>query len=240
MKSASLIVATVFLLSFIPARAEQSSKPKPTRIAVVDIGRVLNTCKEKAQIEARLQTKRDEASRAQTAAQKEIQELQFNLKMLNPDTEAYQKQRDAIAKTLIEHQVHLRFRSEQLIRDQIRQYHGLYTKIQEACGAVAKENGYDLVLHTISRTPKFKTREALLNHIAMRNILWAADNLDITEKVIQNLDTKFQLLLIPLNRLQPLEQLLLPIHLRSRTTFQGQLVLVEVESRSDHTTLAYG
>lgn len=183
------IVLAVGLSSWLTARGQDAGRrARPTAVAVVAVQRVFNTCKEKADIDASFRSALEQAEADRETRAKQIQQLQYDLELIAPDANAYSEKRSEIERSLVELQVESTFRKNQVVREQMLRYDALYHKLKEVCAEAARESGYDLVLFRESDELKYKTPQELVNQIGGRKVLYASEDLDITDQVIQKLN----------------------------------------------------
>jgi len=182
------IGAVIGLANWASVRAQPAGGAQPTAVAVVEVGTVFNTCKEKVDIDADARSGQERADVDKDEREKDIKTLQFDLELINPNSPQSKKKRQEIERKVIEYQVEIQFRRQQIGREQMRRYELLYTKLRDTAGEVAQANGYDLVLFKEKEELRYKTPQDLVNQIGGRKVLWAAERLNMTDQVIQRLN----------------------------------------------------
>lgn len=188
-----LIVAAILGFGALGlASAAQALKGRPTAVAVCDITRAFDALKEKAQVEADLQTRTQNLQQLENDKKNELRQLQSDLELLAPDTPAFEQKQMELERKSVELQAWAAYESAKLQRERAVQIEGLYRKMVDAIGRVAKENGFDIVLY---KEPAINFRgakpEQLAPLIQMRKVLYTADNLDITDLVLNTLNNEF-------------------------------------------------
>lgn len=172
--------------------AQAAGGARPTAIAVVDIEEVLNNLEERKSIRADLSSKLENLQKWEQSKRKELQNLQNDLKILDPSDEAYKKMRESLDKKSIELGVELKYRQRQLEMEQALQLESIYRKMVGMIERVAKQDGYELVLFK-DKLPQVQGANAqqLIGMMNMRKVLYAADRLDLTDPVTQRLNNEF-------------------------------------------------
>lgn len=184
----TIVAAAAVLMSVSLAHAQ-----KATGVAVVDVQRAFDSLKEKSQIEADLQTQADKVKQEDQERTTKIKELQQDLSILQPGTAAYEKKQEEFERAALDRQVWLNFQQQKLNRERAVRIENIYKKMLNAIGRTATQNGYQIVLFKeppvqFSNVTKPEQISAL---IQVRKVLWSADELDLTDQVIQKLDNEF-------------------------------------------------
>lgn len=189
----SLVMALVTFSAVLGAGAQTLTTARPTKVAVVDVLKIFNGLQEKAQIEADMRTKSEQLQKEEQTRRQELQDLQNDLKILAPDTQAYTQKTEQIKSKVIELRVWSEIQADGLKSESSLQLAGLYRKMVQSIGKVAKENGYDLALYK-EQQPDFENvkAEAINQLIQLRKLLWSADDLDITDQVITRMNNEYK------------------------------------------------
>jgi len=178
---------------FAGAKANHYLAGKPTAVAVVDVQRAFDSLQEKDQIEADLRAEAERLKVDEENKKKSIRELQADLEILAQGAPAWKQKKAALDTALIELQVWRSFETNKLNRERGVQIENLYRKVVDAIGRVAKDNGYDVVLFK-EKPVEFKGAkpEQIPTLIQVRKVLWSADELDLTDLVIQQMNAQFR------------------------------------------------
>jgi Skp family chaperone for outer membrane proteins len=183
------ILAAAAVIGFTTAAQAQ----KATGVAVVDVQKAFDALKEKTQVEAELQTAADLVKSEDTKRQTKLKELDQDLKIMAVGTAPYEKKQEELERAALDRQVWLQFQQAKLNRERAVRIEAIYKKMLETVGRVAQANGYKLVLFkeqdvNLSSISKPEQISAI---IGSRKVLWASDDLDLTEQVIQRLNNEF-------------------------------------------------
>lgn len=186
--SALLVVALV-----VTTQATSNLLARPTAVGVVNIEEVVASLTEKQQLDAEMKTKRDSLAAEQATRQKQIEKLEFDLNALRVGTPAYEAKQEQLQKAVLELQVWIRFEQQKAGRELGLQTERLYKKILTACERVGVDNGYDLVLFRESDVDaSFENPQQLQALIQLRKVLYASDQIDLTDQVIQRMNNEYE------------------------------------------------
>lgn len=190
------IVAVAFAVvaaGLVSAHATSRMMARPTAVAVADLQRVFENLNEKVQLEADIQSQAEQIKQEQDKRQRELQLLKGDLDLLAPDTPAYQQKQSQLEQEAIQLQAWMAFQQKKLQRERVAQIENLYQKVLDTLSAISKQNGYDVVLFK-EQDVDFKNAkpEQLSGAIQVRKVLYAADDLDITDQVITRMNNDFK------------------------------------------------
>ncbi len=171
---------------------ESALAGRTTSVAVCDVQVTFASLKEKAQIEADIQTQKQRLQQEKQKREQEIRQLQSDLEILSPDTPAYDQKQQELEQKSIRFQAWAAFQNKKLNRVRALQVEKIYKHMIDAIGRVAQENGYDLVLYKEGAV-KFRGAkpEQLSGLIQIRKVLWSAEDLEITELVVTTMNNEF-------------------------------------------------
>jgi len=186
-----LAVLVVFI-GLVSVRADQAPV-NGTAIGAVDVQTVFDALQEKNQIEADLKTKIEDLNREEQDRKSRLQSLQTDLEILAPGTGAFNDKREQLEQEVIELQVWRQIQNQQVARGRSVHIERLYRKVLDAIGRLAESNNMDMVLFREKPVDFTGTKpEALNTLIQMRKVLWVADQLDLTDQVIQMMNNEFE------------------------------------------------
>jgi len=189
---ATLLLITAILGLVLGAAANMDRQGKPTAMAVVDIQDVFNGCKEKTTIDADVTQAIEKLNQEIEDGKLQIRQLQADLELLRAGEPAYEQKRQQIGKRLVELKVAEEFGKQRIGREQMIRYESLYRTMRSTCAEVAKAGGYDLVLYRESKKLQYQNFAQLVNQIAGRKVLYASEQLDITDPVLLKMNTQWQ------------------------------------------------
>ena len=192
MWAALILIVSIGFLGLAGANASYMLAGRPTATGVVDVQMVFESLKEKMQIEADLKSQLEQLNLQEQEQKQELQELKSDLDILAPDSPAYNEKQNQLEQKAIELQTWRTFQTQKLNRERGLQIERLYRKLIEAVGNVAQQNGFDLIMFK-EKPVDFRGAkpEALNTLIQVRKVLWAAQDLDLTDQVTQLMNNQF-------------------------------------------------
>ncbi|MBI1337055.1 MAG: hypothetical protein GC164_08845 [Phycisphaera sp.] len=191
-KALVVLLAVLMLAGYVTAQGRTAGRGRPTAVAVCDVQRAFDAMEEKKHVEADLQTRAQKLQQEKQDREKEITQLQSDLDMLAPDTPAYDQKQADLERRAIEYRAWLEFQTNKLNRDRATSIESLYRKLLDSIGTVAKDNGYDMVVFKETAVNfKGAKPEQLSALIQVRKVLWASDDLDITDLAITQVNNAF-------------------------------------------------
>jgi len=195
MRHAYRIALTVGVLAAValllrPGRAQDGAAAPavPTRVAVCDVAQVVNSCESvriaSQQMTQHLQDLRKDDRRRQG----ELDELRKELGEYTAGSEPYEKVLARMEKLTVERNVWLELEKKKAERQRTRLTRQTYERIRAAAAAVARQRGFDIVLSVDRGDLVGESSPELVNDMARRNVLYAAEQVDITEAVLTRLN----------------------------------------------------
>lgn len=176
-----------------------AGKARPVAVGVVDVQKVFDSLAEKVQADADLQTKADRLQQEGQDRERKLQDLQKDLEVLAaPGSPTHTQKQEELERLAIEFQSWRNFQSQKLQRERAIRYEQLYRRMSETLGQLARENNFDVVLF---KEGAFDTRnvkpEQLGTVIQLRKVLWTADDLDLTDMLVQRMNNEFKNMAAP-------------------------------------------
>ena len=173
--------------------AAASMQAQPTSVAVVNVQEVFNNLKEKTNLEAQMQSRTEKLQQEEQQRRKTIQQLRQDMDVLAPGSDAYKQKEQQLQQKVIDLQVWTKFKQQQLSVERGLQVEGLYRRTLTSVKKIANEAGYDMVLFD-EQSPEFNydNPKQLLTLIQMRKVLYASDEVNITDQVIQRMNNEYE------------------------------------------------
>jgi len=173
--------------------AAASMQAQPTSVAVVNVQEVFNNLKEKTNLEAQMQSRTEKLQQEEQQRRKTIQQLRQDMDVLAPGSDAYKQKEQQLQQKVIDLQVWTKFKQQQLSVERGLQVEGLYRRTLTSVKKIANEAGYDMVLFD-EQSPEFnyENPKQLLTLIQMRKVLYASDEVNITDQVIQRMNNEYE------------------------------------------------
>ena len=177
------------IVTWVAATANYALQAKPSAVAVIDVQKVFNDCKEKKEIDAKITSAAEQHTTKTQERDRKISQLQSDLELLDPGSPAWAQKVADIDRKVIEKEVETNYVKLKLGRDQIVSYEGLYRNLRSACAEVGRTNGYDIILaKEPSELLRSKSLQQIVNQIGLRKVMWATEEMDITNQVIQHMN----------------------------------------------------
>ena len=190
--AAGLLAGAVFLVGVQAAAMHAMPLLSPSVVATVDLEKTFNGLEEWSQAQA------NEADRV-AKMQEEVDRRQETISLMEADLEDYpsgsDKYKEAVKKYTLEAlelQGYVQFQqSRQEGRSQGVIFE-LYEKIKIAAQQLADEHGYDIILVNDSVVAIPESTENVIREISSRRVLFAREQMDITDQLIQSMNTEHQ------------------------------------------------
>ena len=188
-----LLALAALLCLPLAARAQDNSKG--TKVGVVNVNKVFLGLNEAKEFTDSVQKEGKDLDREAKQKQDEIDTLQNDLKNLQVGSPQYDDKTNEILKKRIDLDGWYKLKQAYLENRKKRQVMILFKKIQEAVLEVAQGNGIDLVIDDQSIDPPSEditalTFQQLNERILRHNILYAAHQVDLTDKVVFLMNSK--------------------------------------------------
>ncbi|MCX5661670.1 MAG: OmpH family outer membrane protein [Planctomycetota bacterium] len=188
----ALVAVALSLTALVGAKAGQMLKARPTAVAAIDVEKVFNSLREKTQIEAELNARKDKIAQELQDKSKDLKSLQDDLGVLNAANAAFKKKQEELERKAFELKVWQEWQNAAFMRESGLQTASLYRKIVASAGKVAKENGYDMVVYREGEPELNPAKpEDIKQMIRNRKVLWAADDIDVTEQVTTAMNIEY-------------------------------------------------
>ena len=186
---AVLLAVAVFTLS---AAAHGQSTGEATRVAVIDLQQVIDQSAQQKAYQQQNAAKGEELKAENDRRRGELQSMLTQLEPLNPGSEPWLAKRDEIQEKQTSLQVWVQVAEQQANLERARQFATLYTAANEATAKVAQAQGIDVVLQGGAMPDLMRLNPEQLQSVAQnRKVIYAADELDITQAVLARIDAEY-------------------------------------------------
>jgi Skp family chaperone for outer membrane proteins len=192
-KEDDMYLATSLCTAVLSALIAQSGAPRPaTKIAVVNLATVF----ERYQMTSDLEQKFEE-SRQAVGAEAQSKRDQINLQQnalldLKPGTPDFKKREDDLLRAQTNFEVWLKIKERDLKRQHMRWLKLIYERTKGVIAKLAADRDIDLVLSYNNLDEDVPDSVALKQQILLRNVLYANNRVNLTERVIELLDADYQ------------------------------------------------
>lgn len=192
-----LLTAVALGLGFVALRGERleaqnQAQAAKTAVAVVNVAELIAKCQKNVDFQAQVQKQQVKLSQEQKGKELKINQLRNDLDLVGTAADRQKKERE-ITKALYEFQAWQQIEQQNLLRDQRSFLIELYGDIDLAVAAIAKREGYDLVLFD-TPTPDFDnlSPEQLVQVIGNRRVVYRSENVNLTPIVLEKLNRDHQ------------------------------------------------
>ena len=186
------IASALALVTWMTTAARAQSGAKATAIAVIDVNRAFNECKEKDDIQAEATSAQEALANKLDMMKKEIAQEKADMDLVPVGSDAWKETASSLRRKVILVELEEKLGTQEIVREQIIRFEGLYMELRDVCGEVATANGYDIVLYKEPKELARTNLAQLFNQIGARKVLWSAKELDITEQVLQMLNNDWE------------------------------------------------
>ncbi len=175
------------------AQQARDSQDVELRIAVVDVAKVLTLCKSNTDREA-AGKKKNEAMHAELQnLRKELVEIQEELEnVLKPGTPEHEKKLLEWFQKRSWEKDYVKAQEEILSRDSLVWLEALYGMMLGEIRLLAMQQGITLILDKDEVDERPSNISKMYTMISLRKVLYNAPSLDITDEVIERLDTAYE------------------------------------------------
>jgi Skp family chaperone for outer membrane proteins len=197
---AALLAVPLFWLGALHAGAQQGrNAPAPTAIAVLDVERVRSGLEEWKSIEGRLTEMGDRFQKEIDGIRNRMEQVARQIEetqAVNPDAARLRELRSDFFRLQQQHEIERKIANETLDFAIGEAFVEIYKKIDQAAGAVARANGWDLVLFDsrmldIERAAQIGGAGEVRARIHRRHIMYAAPRVDISDDVVLHMNNQF-------------------------------------------------
>ena len=190
------IVLAVSLCAAVLAERLGAQARKPGGAAgsagVCDVAEILNNYQKAKDLTADLNRQRDEIMAEARKRRDAIEEIQKELKGLNPDSKEYEQRFLEVQRLRINREAWLKFKTDKAIRDHGRLTREMYADAQKYVAAVAKRHGFKVVLYGRGGPLMGKNPTELLADLAQRTLLYSDPAVDVTAEVLSAMNEAYR------------------------------------------------
>nr|MBX2850451.1 OmpH family outer membrane protein [Phycisphaeraceae bacterium] len=168
--------------------AQNPAKAEKTAVAVVNVAELIAKCQKNQDFQAEVDKRQIKLRQEQKGKELKISQMQNDLDLIGNETERQKKIRE-ITKAAYEFQAWKQIEQQNLLREQRTFLIELYGEIDEAVAAIAKREGYDLVLFD-TPNPDFGNLnpDQLFQAIGNRRVVYRSEDINLTPIVLEKLN----------------------------------------------------
>lgn len=193
------LTAIVIVLAGVALLRDSVAQPaRPTavttRVAVCDIVEVFDNYQRAKDLTAAMKAQAAKIQAESDKRGKAIEAIKMELDALKAGSKEHEKRLDEMQRLTIERKAWLDFQTAKNMRTHHRLTLEMYNEIRAMVAQVAKERNYQMVIHRNRSKLDTKNTRELLQAIAARKIIFAAEEVDLTETVLGRLNQAFRAL----------------------------------------------
>lgn len=190
-----LVVGCALLAGWFVGAGHAADKPTPltAKVAVIDIVKVFNEYQRTKEINERLNKEQVDLQNQRKLKIDRVDALKAQLDNLNPDSPDYYKRQKELLSLSIELKNFTDLTAESIKTEFRVHTEDIYKEMLKAIEAVAKEQGYDLVLYQDTMEIHGDSFPALLEKIRERKVLYSAKQIDLTQTVLDYINQTYKL-----------------------------------------------
>jgi Skp family chaperone for outer membrane proteins len=167
-----------------------------TKIATANAAKIFNEMQETKDLKQKMENERKTLEATDKEKKDKINQLREGRDQLRPDAPQFQEQNQSYLKAQIDYKVWAEIQQQELGRAQKQQMKSLFDKITAAVTEVAKQKGIDLVIAEMRPDLPENLEQINVDQLRLlinqRDVLFANENVDISNDVIAVLDTKYK------------------------------------------------
>jgi len=190
---AAVVVLAVGAILWTYSLAQPARATVPaTRVAVCDIVEVFDNYQRAKDLTAGMKNVAEKVQAENQQRGKAIDAIKMELDALNPTSKEYDKRLNEMERLTIERKAWLDYQTAKNMRNHHRLTLEMYQEIRAMVAQVAKEQNVQLVLHRNRAKVQTRNTRELLQTIAARKVIYAAEAGDLTEGVLARLNQAYK------------------------------------------------
>ncbi|WP_428387769.1 OmpH family outer membrane protein [Mucisphaera sp.] len=188
--AAAAILTSTF---YTAVTAQSGMTQRATTVAVVDIQRVFNASEQKGDIDANMTQKGAALREEAQGYQERIAGMRNQLDLYEVGSENHRSRVQEIQQAQFEAESWLKWEQAKLQMEQARFIKTLYNEAIDAIEDVSEANGIDMVFFRDGQLPDgFESPQQASAQIQQRKLIWASNDVDITDAVISRMNLNYQ------------------------------------------------
>jgi len=194
-RAATLLIAIAALLAVqsFANRPDAQGPSKPAIIATFDLERTINSLEEKKAADAALVKVAEDLSSKSDEKAKAIKQMESELDDHLKGSEKYRQLLEKLSQDTQEYRAYIEWCTRKIDIDRGRDIKRIYKKIKDTAKQMAEENHYSVVFVDDSIAEiRPGNQDETARQIAGRRIVFASGEVDITEQMIQRMNSDYK------------------------------------------------
>jgi Skp family chaperone for outer membrane proteins len=190
--AAGLLLTSALLVGVQAVAMHALPLLSPTVVGTVDLEATFNGLEEWSQVQVSLTQRADQMQEEITRRQDELESLETDLEDYPQGSAKFKEAMKRYQMAAIELQGYVQFQQRKHQRYNDQTIFDLYDKIKLAARTLADEQGYDIILVDDSVVDIPENSENILAQISSRRVLFAREQMNVTDKLIESMNTMYQ------------------------------------------------
>jgi len=190
--AAGLLLTSALLVGVQAVAVHALPLLSPTVVGTVDLEATFNGLEEWSQVQVSLSQRADQMQDEITRRQDELESLEADLEDYPQGSAKFKEAMKRYQMAAIELQGYVQFQQRKHQRFNDETIFDLYDKIKLAARALADEHGYDIILVNDSVVEIPENSENILAQISSRRVLFARQQMDVTDQLIESMNSTYQ------------------------------------------------
>ncbi|MDR4504580.1 MAG: OmpH family outer membrane protein [Candidatus Scalindua sp.] len=193
MKIFLLRVAVVSLLycCMLLCQVGANAEAKELKVAVVDISGVFEKYEKRKDLDQELKGLEKELQNEINQKRKEMINLDEETQLLDLGSETRRKNEELLERKNVELEGYAKFAERQLLKRYREFFETVYGIVVKEVESIGKKDGYDLIIKKEEPELKSGQMSDLQFKIGIRTVLYHSKSVDITARVVQNLNASY-------------------------------------------------
>jgi len=187
-----LIVAAAGGLVVAHLDAQSGAVASSGPVGVCNVGEILNNCQKTKDLTMTLKKQSIEVQNEAKKRKEEIKNLAKALEKLAPGSEAYALAEAEVQRRTFQSEAWLKFEQDKSMRKHRKLTREIYSDVQKAVNAVAKQRGFKVVLHQQRGALQARRVADMFREISLRTVVYSDQTVDITASVLSALNKAYQ------------------------------------------------
>ena len=168
-----------------------ASPSKGLKVGVVDLNGVFEKYEKRKAFDAQLKEQEKQCQKNITDRKKELISLSEKIQLLDPGSEARKKDEETFEKKNMELESYAKFAEKSLTKKYKDYFESLYTEVCKEVEDIGKREQYDLIIKKEEPELQSSGISELQFKVGIKTVLYNSDAVDITSRVIDNLNKRF-------------------------------------------------
>lgn len=184
-------VACLCLFSLNSVHAKESDTARGLKVGIVDLNSVFEKYEKRKSADAQLKEQEKQYQKTINDKKKELISLNEKIQLLDLGSEARRKDEETFERKNMELESYAKFAEKNLMKKYKDYFEGLYKEVCKEVEAIGKREQYDLIIKKEEPELQSGGISELQFKVGIKTVLYHSEAVDITNKVIDNLNKKY-------------------------------------------------